>query len=176
MTTPATEPRADLTEAVDTVQSWIDRRQRAMLAHLHSCNQSPAQLHVLGVLRDGAPITVSHLASRLGISPPSASAIVDRMVDGGLVMRVRGEEDRRVVTVSLSPEGRDALHRAVGGRREMLERVLGQLDEDELRDTVRVIHRLEEAINADLAGTPPRPAVPARHPGSQVPREQAPAS
>ena len=40
---------------------------------------------VLGVLREVAPITVSHLATRLGISPPSASAIVDRMVDGGLV-------------------------------------------------------------------------------------------
>jgi DNA-binding MarR family transcriptional regulator len=155
MTTPATEPAAELTEAVDTVQSWIDRRQRAMLAHLHSCNQSPAQLHVLGVLRDGAPITVSHLASRLGISPPSASAIVDRMVDGGLVARERSEEDRRIVSVSLTPAGEVALKEAIGGRRGWLERVLGRLDATELRDTVRVLRRLEQALDEDRPGAVP---------------------
>jgi DNA-binding MarR family transcriptional regulator len=152
MTTPPTEPRAELTEAVDTVQSWIDRRQRAMLAHLHSCNQSPAQLHVLGVLRDGAPITVSHLASRLGISPPSASAIVDRMVDGGLVARERSEEDRRIVSVSLTPAGEAALKEAIGGRRGWLQRVLGRLDPVELSDTVRVLRRLEQALDEDRSG------------------------
>jgi DNA-binding MarR family transcriptional regulator len=136
----------ELAAAVDTVQGWIDRRQRAVLAHLHSCNQSPAQLHVMGVLHEVGPITVSHLASRLGISPPSTSAMVDRMVDGGLVERVRGEEDRRVVSVWLTPAGEAALAAAIGGRRGKLERVLGQLDPTELADTLRVLNRIELAI------------------------------
>ena len=152
--------------AVEAMQAWIDRRQRAMVGHLHACGQSPAQLHVLGLLRETGPATVSHLAAQLRTSVPSASAIVDRMVDGGLVVRVRGEEDRRVATVSLSPAGRDALHRAVGGRREMLERVLSQLDEQELRDTVRVVHRLEEAFNTVLAASAPAPS-----PAPSVPME-----
>jgi DNA-binding MarR family transcriptional regulator len=144
----ATRPpaRPQLAAAVDTVQDWVDRRQRAMLANLHQCNQSPAQLHVLGVLRDVGPITVSQLASRLAISPPSASAIVDRMVDGGLIVRERGEEDRRLVSVWLAPAGEAALKAAIGGRRGWLERVLGQLDDDELADTVRVMKRLERAL------------------------------
>ncbi|MDQ6855872.1 MAG: MarR family transcriptional regulator [Candidatus Dormibacteraeota bacterium] len=153
MTPQVGAPRAELSEAVDAVQAWIDRRQRAMLAHLHSCSQSPAQLHVLGVLRDGAPITVSHLASRLGISPPSASAIVDRMVDGGLVARERSEEDRRIVSVSLTPAGEAALKEAIGGRRGWLERVLGRLDAAELVDTVRVLRRLEQALDEERPGT-----------------------
>ncbi len=142
-------PRGELIEAVDTVQGWIDRRQRGMLAHLHSCNQSPAQLHVLGVLREVAPITVSHLAARLGISPPSASAIVDRMVDTGLVTRERSEDDRRIVSVSLTAAGESALKEAIGGRRGWLERVLGRLDAAELRDTIRVLRRLEEALDEE---------------------------
>ncbi len=156
MTTPAVVPRVELAAAVDTIQAWIDRRQRAMLAHLHSCTQSPAQLHVLGVLRDVAPITVSQLAARLGISPPSTSAILDRMVDGGLVARTRSEEDRRTVSVSLTPAGETALKDAIGGRRGLLERVLGRLDPSELSDTVRVLRRLEQAL--DEEGPVPRPA------------------
>ncbi|HSP65136.1 MAG TPA: MarR family transcriptional regulator [Candidatus Deferrimicrobium sp.] len=154
MTSRVSAPSAELTAAVDSVQAWLDRRQRAMLAHLLSCGQSPAQVHVLGVLREvGAPVTVSHLATRLGISPPSASAIVDRMVDGGLVARERSEEDRRIVSVSVTPAGAAALKEAVGGRRGWLERVLGRLDASELSDTVRVLRRLEQALDEERPTT-----------------------
>ncbi|MDQ2961053.1 MAG: MarR family transcriptional regulator [Candidatus Dormibacteraeota bacterium] len=148
----------ELRDAVDAVQDWINRRQRAMVAHLHSCSQSPAQLNVLGVLRELGSATVSRLATQLGISPPSASAIVDRMVDGGLVVRTRNDEDRRMVTVALSPAGEVALRQAVGGRKEMLERVLAQLTDEERRDTIRVLRRLDEAIAADSAAAEPQTA------------------
>jgi DNA-binding MarR family transcriptional regulator len=146
VTTTSATSNPELAAAVDAVQEWIDRRQRTMLAHLHQCNQSLAQLHVLGVLRDVGPITVSHLATRLGISPPSTSAIVDRMVDAALIVRERSEEDRRNVSVWLAPSGEAALAAAIGGRRGWLERVLGQLDRTELADTVRLLHRLEQAL------------------------------
>ena len=140
--------RTDITAAADAVQAWIDRRQRHMVAKLHNCPQSPAQLHVLGVLAESGPGTVSSLAARLGISAPSTSAVVDRMVEAGLVERTRSEEDRRVVSVTISPSGREVIEQVIGGRREMLERVLGQLNEKELADTVRILQRLDEAIAA----------------------------
>lgn len=148
MTAHAAPPRASVVAAVDAVQAWLERRKRAVARDMHECGQSPAQLHLLGLLNELGPTTVSHLAALLGTSPPSASAMVDRMVDTGLVVRERNEDDRRVVTVSLSPGGKNALEAALGGRREMLERVLSQLDDEELRTTLRVIDRLEEAITS----------------------------
>lgn len=147
MTTPAAPPRASVVAAVDAVQAWIERRKRGMARDIHECGQSPAQFHVLGLLNELGPTTMSHLAALLGTTPPSASAMVDRMVDTGLVIRERNEDDRRVVTVSLGRDGQEALEVALGGRREMLERVLSQLDDEELRTTLRVIDRLEEAIS-----------------------------
>lgn len=146
MTTPAAPPRASVVAAVDAVQAWIERRKRAMARDMHECGQSPAQLHVLGLLNEMGPTTISHLAALVGITPPSVSAMVDRMVDTGLVVRERNEDDRRVVTVSLGQAGKQAIEAALGGRREMLERVLSQLDDEELRTTLRIIERLEEAI------------------------------
>lgn len=146
MTTEADPPRPIVGAAVDAVQGWIDRRTRAMLKDLHSCGQSPAQLHVLGLLNEVGATTVSRIAALLGTSPPSASALIDRMVDAGLVSRERNDEDRRVVTVSVTPGGAQALRVGLGNRREQLERVLSRLDDDELRDTIRVLERLERAI------------------------------
>jgi DNA-binding MarR family transcriptional regulator len=148
MTAHAGPPRASVLAAVDAVQSWLERRKRAMARDMHECGQSPAQLHLLGLLNELGPTTVSHLAALLGTTPPSASAMVDRMVDTGQVSRERNEDDRRVVTVSLGPGGRAALEAALGGRREMLERVFSQLDDEELRTTLRVMARLEEAITS----------------------------
>lgn len=148
--------RAEVIAAVEAVSAWIDRRKRAMVKDMHACGQSPAQLHVLGLLNEIGPTTVSHIAMQLGVTPPSASSIVDRMVDGGLVERQRNEDDRRVVTVSLAAAGREALQTSVGGRRGMLERVLSQLSDEELRDTVRLMARLEEAIHQ---AAPPMTAV-----------------
>lgn len=148
----AVDRRADSRqEAIDAVQGWIDRRQRHLVAKLHNCPQSPAQLHVLGVLAETGPGTVSSVATRLGISPPSASAVIDRMVEAGLVERTRSEEDRRVVSVAISPNGREVIEQVIGGRREMLERVLAQLSAGELSDLVRLLGRLEEAMAAVAA-------------------------
>ncbi|HEY7926114.1 MAG TPA: MarR family transcriptional regulator [Candidatus Dormibacteraeota bacterium] len=147
MTAHAAPPRASVVAAVDAVQAWIERRKRAVARDMHACGQSPAQLHMLGLLDELGPTTVSHIATLLGTTPPSASAMVDRMVDTGLVLRERNQDDRRVVTVSLGPAGQEALQAALGGRREMLERVLSQLDDLELKATLRVMDRLEEALS-----------------------------
>ena len=143
--------RPAVAAAVDTVSTWLDRRKRAMVRDMHACGQSPAQLHVLGLLSEIGPTTVSSVATHLGVTPPSASAIVDRMVEAGLVTRERNEADRRVVTVSLSPSGRDTLGSVVGGRRDMLERVLGQLSDDELTTATTMLARLDEAIDKAMS-------------------------
>jgi len=50
------------------------------------------------------PTTVSDLAKNLGISNPSASAMVDKLVEKGILKREQSREDRRKVDVQISPE------------------------------------------------------------------------
>ena len=56
------------------------------------------------------PMRMGDLAQRLLVANSSCHRIVGRLVEGGLVERVRGDEDRREVLVALSAEGR-RLHR-----------------------------------------------------------------
>jgi DNA-binding MarR family transcriptional regulator len=65
---------------------------------------SLSQLHTVHVLHDCGPVTVSQLAAALGVTPPSASTMVDRLVEKGLLSREPSREDRRKVLVSVSPE------------------------------------------------------------------------
>jgi DNA-binding MarR family transcriptional regulator len=65
---------------------------------------SVSQLHAVKVAHEQGPLTVSELATALGVSPPSASTMVDRLVEKGLLSREPSRKDRRKVLVSVSPE------------------------------------------------------------------------
>jgi DNA-binding MarR family transcriptional regulator len=92
------------------------------------------QLHLLMSLHEDGPTTVSAVATLFGISLPSASSIVDRMEDRGLVTRGRDEADRRIVTVSISQKGRAAVEEFVGLQREQLDRLLDIMTASELTE------------------------------------------
>ena len=67
------------------------------------------QQHQLLLAVKGAPDAevprIAYLAERLQIQHHSAVELLDRMEKKGLVMRVRGENDRREVLVQLTTEG-----------------------------------------------------------------------
>ena len=65
---------------------------------------SMAQINVLMLIRRLEEVSLTQLADRLGVSPPSASAMVDRLVDKALLTREPSEEDRRRVVIRISPE------------------------------------------------------------------------
>ncbi len=65
---------------------------------------SMAQMQVLMTLHGCGESTITNLAEKLRVSPPSASNMVDRLEDKGLVYRERSTEDRRRVVVRLSKQ------------------------------------------------------------------------
>lgn len=64
------------------------------------------QMNLLGVVQRCEPVSIKELAQRLHVSAPSASTMVDRLVDMGMLVRRQSEVDRREVAIELSPEGR----------------------------------------------------------------------
>jgi DNA-binding MarR family transcriptional regulator len=64
------------------------------------------QLRILFRLYYRKRLTMSDIAAALGVSQPTATGVIDRLVDRSLVARTTDEEDRRRVVVVLTKEGR----------------------------------------------------------------------
>ena len=64
-----------------------------------------SQLKVVLLLYSQGPAHMSRLATALGVSLPTATGIVDRLVERGLVMREEYPGDRRLVVIRLSEHG-----------------------------------------------------------------------
>jgi MarR family transcriptional regulator, lower aerobic nicotinate degradation pathway regulator len=88
--------------------------QRTLERRAAEHDLSLIQTRLLGVLRDRQP-TMNELARMLDLDKSSVTGLVDRAERRRLVMRVPSTQDRRSVTVSLTPEGRSLVTAAAAG-------------------------------------------------------------
>jgi DNA-binding MarR family transcriptional regulator len=119
--------------------------------HLLGQSISLTHLHVLTVVQMDGPLPVSELARVLGVSVASATGILSRMEERGLVARTRSAADRRVVTVELAPGGLAALDAMEGQSRDGFSKLLGTLTVDELEEVragLRALHRGQQRMTA----------------------------
>lgn len=88
-------------------------------------------MHVIEAIDMGGARNMTSVAKSLGVTTGTLTIAVNSLVKKGYVDRVRSEEDRRVVLISLSGKGRKAYlhHRQFHER--MIEAIVGELTEEE---------------------------------------------
>jgi DNA-binding MarR family transcriptional regulator len=91
-----------------------------------------AQLRLMLLLRESPGVTAGELAHRLGVTPPTISGIVDRLVRLELVRRADDPSDRRLVRNVLSEKGESCCALFARGAGAFIRRILVEMDEQEL--------------------------------------------
>lgn len=115
---------------------------------------SMTQHHVLMMLDRHGEMPMSRLADMLDVSVSNATGIVDRLEGRGVIERVRAADDRRVVLVRITDRGRDLLGEAEVVRDDILQTILGRLDEAQLDRVARAMEDLRGAVTAMLDADP----------------------
>jgi len=96
----------------------------------------------------GGPARPTEIAQWLGRSANAVSMIVDRMVKVGLVRRVRDRRDRRVVNVSITSKGENALKLATPAGWEFIQKIVSPLSSEDRHTFERLLETLRyETLN-----------------------------
>ena len=103
-----------------------------MLGAWQQCGLSLAHLNVVTLLEMHGPMSMGRVAELLGVSVASATGIVDRMEERGLVERQDSNTDRRVVEVHLAARAHELVDAATARRRDHLREILVRVDESRL--------------------------------------------
>lgn len=104
-----------------------------------------AQLRVLFLLRESPGVTAGELASRLAVTPPTISGIVDRLVKLDLVRREDDPNDRRLVRNHLTAEGEQRCSKLEEGGDQFTRRILVEMDDEELDALLRGLRAFARA-------------------------------
>jgi len=138
-----TTPRFDSPEQEVFLNLWrtYDKLKALEDEYFAGYGLTPQQYNLLRLLRAAAPepVTTLRLASRLVSRAPDITRMLDRLEERGLIRRDRPADDRRVVRVSLTDDGRTLLARMAGPLRACHARQLGHLSAGQLSDLARLL-------------------------------------
>jgi DNA-binding MarR family transcriptional regulator len=70
---------------------------------------TPTRLSALAIIAADVPLRIGELATRMAVSTPTVSHIVDALDEQGLIARQHDPHDRRVCLVGISPAGQELL-------------------------------------------------------------------
>lgn len=133
-----------------TVARTAARLGRQVDAALAMVDLSSAQYRMLFQLSDGAEASTT-LARKLEVSAPSVTAVVDGLVNRGLIVRSHSELDRRKVSLELTDEGRAVLVAADESVNERLMHVAGFVDESQAQKLIEDLSLWAEALDTRRA-------------------------
>lgn len=112
------------------------------------------ELRVILTVGEAGVTSMGRMARELAVSVSALTAIADRLVGKGLVRRYRSEQDRRVVLVELTDQGRRIHERRRQGRLRMATAMLRALDDSDQEGFLEFMRKIRAAAidGADAAG------------------------
>jgi len=105
--------------------------QRPTLQDWLALDITLAQMKMLLLLFHERSLPVSEAAQALGVSAPTASQQIDRLVQAGLVQRIESSLDRRYTLVSLTSAGEQLISNLRQGQKEHVGQWIESLGSDE---------------------------------------------
>lgn len=150
---PVETIRADettLRSIVTDLHDMIAGFRCAGTGRLVKAGVSMTHMHVMWLLEHHGDLQMTRLAEMLDVSMSSATGIVDRMEERGLIERARVPDDRRVVEVRLTPRGVQALEAIEAIKQDRLRDILGHLETAELAGVAAALAAIRRAVALEM--------------------------
>jgi DNA-binding MarR family transcriptional regulator len=136
----------------------IARRLHAgFTGHPLSAGRPISQVRLMALLYRQGRMTVGEAAVGLGVTMPTASEQIDRLVDEGLLVREVNPDDRRQVLVDLTPKAREFGREVHELRLRQITAALDGLEPGARSVFARALEALVEALRLEPDDLPPLP-------------------
>ena len=132
------------TMLVDTFDA-IRRVEEKSLRQACGGELSIAEFHTLECIGHGKDYrrTVGEIAEALGVTVPTVTVCVNKLVNKGYVTKTRSEKDARIAIIELTSEGRKMNHLHHFFHEQMVLNISDDLTEDELESLLRCVRKLK---------------------------------
>ena len=141
------EPAVESAELAARLRLTVTRLARLMRQQTDT-GLSPTLLASLATVESCGPLTLGELATREQVAPPTITKAVSGLEEQGLVVRRVDPDDRRVVRVEVTAEGRRLLESARTRKNAWLARRLRGLDPADLERLTAALDALERLTAA----------------------------
>ena len=107
-------------------------------------------MHVIEAIGMDGQKNMTSVAKALHVTTGTLTISVNNLVKKGYVNRVRSEEDRRVVLISLTSKGQEAFLHHRYFHEQMIESVVEQLSEEEKQVLEKALRRINQFFTSKM--------------------------
>lgn len=100
------------------------------------------------ILKKGSP-KMTDIAGELGVTLSNVTGMIDRLTESGYVEREDDPQDRRIVRIRLTGNGKSATQKAFEQKKRCIGQVFGKLSSEDQRALLRIIEKLVDAIKQE---------------------------
>lgn len=101
-------------------------------------------MHIIEAIGIGEPQKSSVVAEKMSITKGTLTKAIDGLVNKGYVERIRGQADKRIITLSLTEKGQKAYFHHELFHKQMIEKVKQDLDEEEMKVLIKLLAKLAD--------------------------------
>jgi len=108
---------------------------------------SGSQGTILFHLNSAGPQKFSALADRLCITPGAVTSLSDKLISAGFAERKRDEEDRRVIYLEITEEGRELVKKLKKDIKDVVKTFFEGVSDEDLEHLTRIYKQILRNIN-----------------------------
>jgi DNA-binding MarR family transcriptional regulator len=100
------------------------------------------RLKVLHYVAEKVNPLMKEVADNFYISPPSATILVNHLVETKMLKRITDKKDRRVVRLSLTPKGKKVLEKEFNKINSRLRKILIKFNKKEQEELIKILEKI----------------------------------
>jgi DNA-binding MarR family transcriptional regulator len=134
---------ADTEKSLRYIAAIIKQKGREIL---NQYTITPPQFVALQWLHENGDMTIGELSNKMYLACSTTTDLIDRMEKSKLVVRVKDENDRRVVRIHLLEEGARIIEEVIDKRQGYLTEVLSSFSKDEIVILEKLLGKLHQEM------------------------------
>jgi len=101
-------------------------------------------MYALHYIKDKDGATMRDVSDLLHITPPSATSLMNTLVNKGFIKRMSDENDRRSVKLQITPGGIELLKKSFKKKSAIIEQNINKLSEVEKKSFIDILNKLSK--------------------------------
>jgi DNA-binding MarR family transcriptional regulator len=136
------------------LDNYIERLEKAMNTFSKMCFSKEmrgleitlTQMQMLLLINSLSGCKMSDLSEALGVTMGNVTSMIDRLIKEDLVKRCEDDNDRRIVRIELTKNGKDTVKTILGNRKTGLSRIFKNVNESDKAALLNIMERIAAVL------------------------------
>ncbi|BCB04394.1 MarR family winged helix-turn-helix transcriptional regulator [Bacillus sp. KH172YL63] len=120
----------------------VFRMMKADIRNIFGEFISNGEFRVLQLIGENGALKSSEISKRMEVSASHITSITDALAEKDYITRQRSNEDRRVVELALTSEGREVLAQCEEKKSQYFQQLFQTFDKEEINDFIKLFEKL----------------------------------